>query len=422
MIQTVQQIDMTVRSPQTDGQPQTAGTQKTDGFHSLLKSARKAAAKTAESAGKTGDASDSSGKTEKAGEGPGTGAVSAASANGVQSVLIPVAAQQTQKSAQSRIADAALQIPSAEVQTGGSAQTIPVRQIPVQQIPAETAEPQIPPEAQTLPQQAAAVPRTAEQQSAQEISRTEQPPAGSAQAGPPSAAFGEPQKGIGETAAAAQTNAVPVPAVRPSGGAGEQTAPETAASAAEGKTETAAEKEPVQDNRTSPGIRQFSDLYSGGRVVVKISDVPAAAKTPLSSQISNAVAEGLKTGKRQIQVDLYPQSLGKVSVKLASENGVLTVEIAAANPKTQSLLASSSGEIRSLLHASTGQTVQVTGQQQNAQQYAGQNGDSSRQQSAQQQQQQENAQKHRQAQWYTAGNSAGFSTGDFLTALKSTAV
>ncbi len=198
----------------------------------------------------------------------------------------------------------------------------------------------------------------------------------------------------------------------------QQSDSQTQVSAAEAKTETLPQKEPVQsDPHVLPGTQQLSDLYAGSKVVVKVSDAPTQTKAPVSSQISNAVADGLKAGKQQLQVDLYPESLGKVSVKLASENGILTVEILAANPKTQSLLASSSGEIRSILHNSTGQTVHVS-QQSAQQQYAGQNGNFAQQESARQQQQEEEARKYQAAQWFAANNSSGFSTGDFLTALQ----
>lgn len=186
----------------------------------------------------------------------------------------------------------------------------------------------------------------------------------------------------------------------------------------------AEEKLPSQENGT-PSTQPVPTFYTSGRVIVKVSDAPAAAKTPVGSQIANAVTDGLKAGKQQFQVDLYPQSLGKVSVNLVSQNGMLTIEIAAQNPKTQSLIASSSGEIRSLLHASTGQNVQVTNQQQNAQQYTGQNGSPYQQQqfSQQQQQQQQDAeQRQSAARWYAAGNSSGFSTDDFLTAMRKAAV
>jgi hypothetical protein len=182
------------------------------------------------------------------------------------------------------------------------------------------------------------------------------------------------------------------------------------------------EKETSAEQTSVSASQQTSVPYSSEKVMIRISDTPAAAKAPVSNQVANSVVQHLKEGKQQFTVDLYPQSLGKVSVKLIAENGTLTIEIAAANPKTQSLLASSSGEIRSLLHASTGQTVEVTTQQYPDQNGAGQNQQQQEQSFAQQQQRQEDAERRRAAAIWFAGNSSGFSAADFLTVLQRTAV
>lgn len=164
---------------------------------------------------------------------------------------------------------------------------------------------------------------------------------------------------------------------------------------------------------------RFSDLYTGSRVVIKVSNAPVAEKTPAARQISEAVVQGLKNGKQQLQVDLYPQSLGKVSVKLVSEGGMLTVELAASNPKTQSLLASNSGEIRSMLQNTTDHSsvqVAVPNQPtQQQQQYAQQQNGYAEQNARQQRQEQ-------QSRWYSSAAAGNISTDDFLSILKQTGV
>lgn len=49
---------------------------------------------------------------------------------------------------------------------------------------------------------------------------------------------------------------------------------------------------------------QLSNLYTDGHVVIKVSNAPAAEKVPVAHQISEAVVQGLKNGKQQLQVDL----------------------------------------------------------------------------------------------------------------------
>lgn len=235
----------------------------------------------------------------------------------------------------------------------------------------------------------------------------------------------EPQASAQSTAPgtipAAESTVPPVPSSSDAGSARLSTGEMPAA---EQEKARAQEKLPATETG-KPSAQPMPVFYSSGKLIVKVSDAPAAPKTPVGSQIANAVADALKNGKQQFQVDLYPQSLGKVSVNLISQNGMLTVEIAAQNPKTQSLIASSSGEIRSLLQSSASQTVQVTARPQDAQ-YTGQNGTPYQQQSSQQQQQQqqqqEDTERRQTARWYTTGNSCGLSTGDFLTVLRKAAV
>lgn len=148
--------------------------------------------------------------------------------------------------------------------------------------------------------------------------------------------------------------------------------------------------------------------------MIKVSDAPAPhTAQPVFHQVANAITENLKTGKQQFQVDLYPQSLGKVTVKLISENGLLTVELAASNPKTQSLLLSNSGDIRSILQSSANQQVVVQSQQAPSwygQQQGGHSGEQ------QQQQQQQNGQNPQNAQ--NENSNVIFSAGDFLNLLQ----
>lgn len=152
--------------------------------------------------------------------------------------------------------------------------------------------------------------------------------------------------------------------------------------------------------------------YGTGNVVIKVSDapVPRSAQS-VFHQVANAISENMKNGRQEFQVDLYPQSLGKVTVKMISANGLLTVELAASNPKTQSILLSNSGDIRNILEASANQQIVVQSQQAPswyAQQHGGHSGA--------QQQQQQNGQNRRDAQAESPG--VIFSAGDFLNLLQ----
>lgn len=175
-------------------------------------------------------------------------------------------------------------------------------------------------------------------------------------------------------------------------------------------------KDSSEGPKVSSNVRKLNDFYSDGKVVVKVSDPPAKAQVPVNRQVSNAVLQGVKAGKQQLQVDLYPQSLGKVAVKLTSENGILTVEIAASNPKTQSLLASSSGEIKSMLQSSTGRTIQMAGPEQQTRQ----NDQQQDRQGYQDNSRRQDRQEKQKPKWYSVRGTDEISTDDFLSLLRQT--
>lgn len=162
----------------------------------------------------------------------------------------------------------------------------------------------------------------------------------------------------------------------------------------------------------------LSDLYGNGNVVIRVSG--ETAERPLSPlrQVANAAADQLQKGKNEFKMELYPQSLGKVSVRLTSEKGLLTVEIAASDPKTQSLLLSGSDEIRSILQSSAGQPVQtVFPDRQAPGWYGGQpEQDGGGENPDRRHRKKEDAQD---GSYRIDGVNAGMNTGDFLAMIRS---
>lgn len=181
-----------------------------------------------------------------------------------------------------------------------------------------------------------------------------------------------------------------------------------------GETVRPLKKAEASENSAPQGT--LSDLYAGGNVVIKISDAKAAQKPSAARQVAQTVAQQMRQGKQEFQVELYPQSLGKVSVRLSSENGILTVEIAAANPKTQSMLLSGSEDIRSLLQNTTGQNVTVVQPEQPGGWYNRQDGGNSG--SQQQGQDEEKQKKSAAGQGIQNIGAGGMSTGSFLSIMR----
>ncbi|HEX3037484.1 MAG TPA: flagellar hook-length control protein FliK [Oscillospiraceae bacterium] len=165
---------------------------------------------------------------------------------------------------------------------------------------------------------------------------------------------------------------------------------------------------------------EYAQLFQNGKVVIPISDSSTNVQKSVPTQLTDTITANLQNGKKEFQVDLFPKDLGKVSVKLASENGVLTVQIMASNPKTQSLLLSGSSEIKSILQATVHQPVQVVDANQNKQAYDEQQHNHSNAQ--QQQQQEENQHQHRNYHMLYDNDDDSISTVDFLSVMRQLSV
>ncbi|MFU0831611.1 MAG: hypothetical protein ACFWUC_01510 [Oscillospiraceae bacterium] len=128
----------------------------------------------------------------------------------------------------------------------------------------------------------------------------------------------------------------------------------------------------AEGNSGTNATESLSNLYNSGNVVIRVSNEIGQERASPIRQIADTAIYQMQNGKKEFTVDLYPESLGKVSVKLISDSGMLTVEIAASNPKTQSLILSSSAEIRDILQAATAQNVQTVIPNHQAAQWNGQ--------------------------------------------------
>lgn len=171
---------------------------------------------------------------------------------------------------------------------------------------------------------------------------------------------------------------------------------------------------PMDASGQSQNTARFSDLYQTGNVVIKISDASSDTAKTTCHQVADKILLNYKAGKPEFQMDLYPQDLGKVSVKLSMQSGVLTVAVQASNPKTQSMLMENSSEIRSFLQTTVNQPVQIL---EPAQEKAWYQQNQQNQQSQAQQQQEEQRQSQNNNRSVRSADS-GISTGDFLSVMQ----
>ena len=172
---------------------------------------------------------------------------------------------------------------------------------------------------------------------------------------------------------------------------------------------------PMDGSGQSQNTARFSDLYQTGNVVIKISDASSDTAKTTCLQVADKILLNYKAGKPEFQMDLYPRNLGKVSVKLSMESGVLTVAVQASNPKTQSMLMENSSDIRSFLQTTVNQPVQIL---EPAQEKAWYQQNQQNQQSQAQQQREEQRQNQNNSNQRIRSADSGISTGDFLTVMQ----
>jgi flagellar hook-length control protein FliK len=156
----------------------------------------------------------------------------------------------------------------------------------------------------------------------------------------------------------------------------------------------------------------FTDLFQTGNVVIKVSDQASNTAKAVCNQVADKVAVNYKAGIPAFEMELHPKNLGKVSVKLAMQNGCLTVEISALSPKTQSMLMANSDEIKSMLQSTVSQPVRVLEPAQDKQWYQQEQSNQSPTQQQQEKQQQQNAKTYRNPL------DSNVTTDDFLAVMR----
>lgn len=127
-------------------------------------------------------------------------------------------------------------------------------------------------------------------------------------------------------------------------------------------------------------------------IPVKVGEPAAAEETrevPVEDQIGPKLAEALKSGDTKVEIQLAPESLGKVTVEVTlREDGTLHIALHAENSQTRGLLERSADSLAAMLGRDSRQEVQVeVPRQQESQQQNFYDGRQGRERQEQEQQQ-----------------------------------
>lgn len=118
------------------------------------------------------------------------------------------------------------------------------------------------------------------------------------------------------------------------------------------------EAEPELSAKDVPQESVFERLgFSRG--VIQVADASSRLDKAPVHQVADQVRLLIDKNRSEYELQLSPESLGRVSVRLSMNDGVMTVVLAAQSPKTQELLRAGSDEIASLLKESGAARAEV---------------------------------------------------------------
>lgn len=98
------------------------------------------------------------------------------------------------------------------------------------------------------------------------------------------------------------------------------------------------------------------------KVNVKVGEGPLQADSPkFAENLADKITANISIGKTEFDLELNPQDLGTIKIKLVFEAGKASILMSCSNPKTENLLLGSAEQIRSMVESQTGSetTVQV---------------------------------------------------------------
>lgn len=134
--------------------------------------------------------------------------------------------------------------------------------------------------------------------------------------------------------------------------------------------ETVTERAPVQDKpeqeetkvteaQTAPEQPLFREVKA---VPIQVGEAPAAEKPaePAPVQVGQRLAEAIRAGESHVELELTPNTLGKVHIELSMhKDGTLHVLLRAEKASTQELLHRDAGDLQGMLGRETRQEVYV---------------------------------------------------------------
>jgi len=164
----------------------------------------------------------------------------------------------------------------------------------------------------------------------------------------------------------------------------------------EKKDEPESEKEETSTLETLGTLQETSyDTHRTDSIqtddTVVYTTVDAENLNELKDKLSEEILKTLDSGKKELEVQLEPQNLGKIRIKVSYESDEVSVSVLCSESKTLKMLSQSAGELGTILESNLERPIQIFVDNQQADYLNNQ--DNSQQQQQQQQQQQNGSQQ-----------------------------
>ncbi len=121
-------------------------------------------------------------------------------------------------------------------------------------------------------------------------------------------------------------------------------------SVAEFKTETIQSSSPDENFITKLGSIQSDVVIKNNGEIIKVEKAVEIPKAEVMKQIVQKAEIVLKDGKSEMNINLEPEHLGKLSLKIAVEKGIITAKFVAENQAVKETIESNFNQLKDMLH------------------------------------------------------------------------
>lgn len=114
------------------------------------------------------------------------------------------------------------------------------------------------------------------------------------------------------------------------------------------------------------GLTDNKPILEENNKIIEVSDESSQIKSSVLSQVKDKIvfiaSEGTDgtDGTKQVTMELNPENMGKVDIKMTFENNKITVEIKALNEETHKILSSNAEELAKALNKNAETNVNIT--------------------------------------------------------------